>query len=379
MVYKFLLKQDVVLMAAVGIDISSNIITLVEIARSRKGTSIKNAAGFEISQESITKGELQDPVAFSLGLKDAWRKNKFSGRNVFVGLSNLKAIVREVELPLVNKEEISNSLKYQINDFIPIPKDNILYDFYIMEQSESSSKLMLVGAMKSMINNVIEAVKGAGFITDAIDLNCFSLFRTIDKLYDLKKNKETNCAVYIGTDISIIEIIQDDTLKFPRFLSNSISTFIDNMKKSTGVEEEEARKFLQQFDFQSLTVDKNPASSGEKKEKTDNKKEDSNEISAQDENLAKSISSTADNFISEIRMSIEHFLQEDPKAKIGKILLAGENLKNIRKYIQFKTDYKVEEINVSKSFSVELVNKGGDIGKLLNPLAIGMALRGIQQ
>ena len=122
-------------MAAVGIDISSNIITVVEIARSRKGTSIKNAAGFEISQESITKGELQDPVAFSLGLKDAWRKNKFSGRNVFVGLSNLKAIVREVELPLVNKEEIGNSLKYQINDFIPIPKDNILYDYYIMEQS----------------------------------------------------------------------------------------------------------------------------------------------------------------------------------------------------------------------------------------------------
>jgi Tfp pilus assembly PilM family ATPase len=247
-----------------------------------------------------------------------------------------------------------------------------------MEQSESSSKLMLVGAMKSMINNVIEAVKGAGLITDAIDLNCFSLFRTIDKLYDLKKKKETNCAVYIGADVSIIEIIKDDTLKFPRFLSNSMSTFIDSMKKSTGVEEEEARKFLQKFDFQSLTVGKNPASSKEKKEKTDDKKEDSNEVSAQEKNFVKSISSTADNFISEIRMSIEHFLQEDPKAKIGKILLAGENLKNIGKYIQFKTDYKVEEINVSKSFLVEMVNKGSDIGKILDPLAIGMALRGIQ-
>jgi type IV pilus assembly protein PilM len=364
-------------MAAVGIDISSNIITLVEIARSRKGTTIKNAAGFEISQESITKGELQDPVAFSLGLKDAWRKNKFSGRNVFVGLSNLKAIVREVELPLVNKEEISNSLKYQINDFIPIPKDNILYDFYIMEQSESSSKLMLVGAMKSMINNVIEAVKGAGLITDVIDLNCFSLFRTIDRLYDLKKNKETNCAVYIGADVSIIEVIQDDTLKFPRFLSNSISTFVDNMEKSTGIDEQEARKFLQKFDFQSLTAGKSPAS-GEMKEKVDDKKSDSDDISTQEENMVKSISSTADNFISEIRMSIEHFLQEDPKAKIGKILLAGENLKNIGKYIQFKTDYNVEELNVSKSFPVELINKGSDIGKILDPLAIGMALRGIQ-
>ena len=149
------------------------------------------------------------------------------------------------------------------------------------------------------------------------------------------------------------------------------------MEKSTGIDEQEARKFLQKFDFQSLTAGKSPAS-GEMKEKVDDKKSDSDDISTQEENMVKSISSTADNFISEIRMSMEHFLQEDPKAKIGKILLAGENLKNIGKYIQFKTDYNVEELNVSKSFPVELINKGSDIGKILDPLAIGMALRGIQ-
>ena len=114
-------------MAAVGIDISSNNITLVELSRSRKGIMIKNAAGFEIEKESIKKGELQDPVALSIGLKESWKKNRFSGRDVYIGLSNLKSIVREVELPLVNKEEINNSLKYQINDFMPIPKDNILF------------------------------------------------------------------------------------------------------------------------------------------------------------------------------------------------------------------------------------------------------------
>ena len=87
------------MMAAVGIDISSSKITLIELSRSRKGITIKNAAGFEISGESINKGELQDPVALSKALKESWRKNKFSGRNIFVGLSNLKSIVREVELP----------------------------------------------------------------------------------------------------------------------------------------------------------------------------------------------------------------------------------------------------------------------------------------
>jgi type IV pilus assembly protein PilM len=352
-------------MASVGIDISSNNITLVELLKSRKGIIIKNAASFELPSEAITKGEIQDPVALSKGLKEAWRKNKFSGRDVYIGISNLKAIVREVELPLVNKDEINNSLKYQINDFIPIPKDNILYDYYIMEQTEGSSKLMLVGAMKSMINNVIEAVKGAGLIAQAIDLNCFSLFRTIDEVYDLKKNKETLCAVYIGSDISIIETIKNDTLKFPRFLSNSVSTFIDNVEKSTGTEEGIAIEHLNNFDFQDLITEK--TDSEEKKER----------LPAVDENIIKSINTTADNLINEIRMSIEHFLQENSKAKIEKILLSGENLKNIEKYIQFKTDYKVESINISDGLSVETIKKV-NISQILNPLAIGMALRGIK-
>jgi type IV pilus assembly protein PilM len=239
-------------MLSVGIDISSNKITVVELLSVRKRTMIKNAASFEISAESIQKGELQDPVALSKGLREAWKKYRISGRSVLIGLSNLKAIIKEVELPLVSDDEISNSLKYQINDFIPIPKDNILYDYYILDKTESSSRIMLVGAMKSMILNVIEAVRGAGLIASAIDLNCFSLFRTIEYLYDLSSNKKAFCAVNLGPEISIIEIIKNDTLKFPRLLSNSASTFVSNIERMTGIDKIISREVLYNFDFKDL-------------------------------------------------------------------------------------------------------------------------------
>ncbi len=397
-------------MLSVGIDISSNKITVVELLSARKGTVIKNAASFEIPEESIKKGELQDPAALSMGLRQAWKKYRISGRNVFIGLSNLKAIIKEVELPLVAEEEINNSLKYQINDFIPIPKDNILYDYYILEKTKNSSRIMLVGAMKSMILNVIKAVKGAGLIARAIDLNCFSLFRTIEQIYDLSNHKKAFCAVNIGPEISIIEIIKNDTLKFPRLLSNSSSTFISNIERITGTDKQLSRDILYNYDFKNL-IEK---SDGEKKlkqesrsiqdkddkkktelkkadinEKPDNKKTEQQPSSIKlkellkDDNIKKTIITTADNIINEIKMSIEHYLQENSKSKIEKIVLAGENLKNIEKYIQYKTNYKVEKLNISKKFSINLINKNTiykdtDINQILNPLAIGMALRGIR-
>jgi type IV pilus assembly protein PilM len=392
-------------MLSVGLDISSNNITIIEVLKNRKGIAVKNAVTFEIPKDAIKKGELQDPVVLSKGLREAWKKFKISGRNVFVGLSNLKAIVKEVELPLIDDNEIRNSLKYQINDFIPIPKDNILYDYYIMEKQKSSSKIMLVGAMKSMVMNVIEAVKGAGLISQAIDLNCFSLFRTLDHVYNFSKNKNTLCAVNIGHDISIIEIIENNTLKFPRFLSDSISGFTDNIGRMTNSVGDIPAKVIDNFDFSNLlkgstvikktkqlvksdtnenikTPKENKSAPKERKVETD---KDRIKIVMDDENTIKTIANTADNLINEIKMSIEHYIQENSKTKIEKIVLAGNNLLNFDKYIKQETNYKVEKLDCSDSFDLDSLKKNpayssfSDLYKILNPLAIGMALRGIKQ
>ncbi|MCK5567525.1 MAG: hypothetical protein KAI62_06395 [Actinomycetia bacterium] len=104
-----------------------------------------------------------------------------------------------------------------------------------------------------------------------------------------------------------------------------------------------------------------------------------------DENTIKAISNTADNLINEIKMSIEHYIQENSKTKIEKIVLAGNNLLNFDKYIKQETNYKVEKLDCSGSFDLDSLKKNpayssfSDLYKILNPLAIGMALRGIKQ
>lgn len=396
-------------MLSIGIDISSNNITAVELLNSRREMMIKTAANFEISAESIKRGELQEPAILSNALREAWKKYRISGRNVFIGLSNLKAIIKEVELPLTVREEINNSLKYQINDFIPIPKDNILYDYYIMEKTESSSKIMLVGAMKSMVMNVIDAIKGAGLIAQAIDLNCFSLFRTLETVYDLANNKKTFCAVNIGREISIIEIVENDILKFPRLLSNSASTFIENIEKAAVLDPELSKNIIYDFDFDSLlktSVNINehgpgsdlPGNAGENMEnKSDmaameetlnkagtvqSKSADKTKDMPGSAIIDKTMGDTADNIIDEIKMSIEHYQQENPESKIERIVISGENIKNIEKYIEEKTNYKVERLDISNKFSMGLIDKNAiynniDRNQILNPLAIGMALRGM--
>jgi type IV pilus assembly protein PilM len=387
-------------MSAVGINLSSSKISVIELAGSRKDIIIKNMVKAELPSNSIIKGEVQNPIILANGLKEIWKKYKISDRKVFIGIANQKVIVKEVKIPVVDDIEIANSVKYQISDFIPIPKDNIIYDYFVIEKEESFSRLMLVGALKSMIDSVVESFKKAGLLAQAIDLNCFALYRTIDYIYGLEKDVKKNesnvfCIAYLGREISIIGIIQNNYLKYPRFTSTSINSFIERIYKEIKKDNKYCEEIIDKFDFRSLLAEggingktikeQSDDSSSAKSQKKEDKKSDKDNIeNIDDKNITEIMKDTADHVIYEISLSLEHFLQENPKNKIDKIILTGEYIKNIDKYIKQKLNYKVEILNISDYFSLKYLLKNPNyrdknLNYLLDPLSIGMALRGLNQ
>jgi type IV pilus assembly protein PilM len=387
-------------MLAVGINLSSYRIYVVELLKSGKSFIIRKMIRYEAPSNSIVKGEIQDSTIVAGSLKDIWRKYKISDRKVFIGIANQKVIAKEVKIPVVDDTEISNSINYQINDFIPIPKNNIIYDYYVVEKEENFSKLMLVGTLKSMIDDVVKSFKNAGLLAQAIDLNCFALYRTINYISSVEKNTrikkpDTFCAVYLGLEMSIIEMIQDNNLKYPRFTSTSIKSFIDRIYKEVKKDNKYCEEIISKFDFKSLFFKKTVKvevkkedtkdSSVKSREKEDKKSvKDNIESTVDSKDIIEIMKDTADHLIEEIRLSIEHFLQENSKYKLGKIILTGEYIKNIDKYIEQEIEYKVELLNIADYFSLKYLErnleyKGKDLNYLLDPLAIGMALRGLNK
>jgi len=363
-------------MLAIGLNLSSYRIDIVELLKSRKNLIIRKMVKAEVPSSSIVKGEVNNPEVLSSNLKKIWEKYKIPDRKVFIGIANQKVIAKEIKIPVLNDEEIKSSIQYQINDFIPIPKNNLIYDYYVIEKEEDHSRIMLVGAMKSMINDIVSSFKSAGLLVQTIDLNCFALYRTINHLYNFEKNEKnsqsgTFCVANMGMEMSIIEMIQDNNLKYPRFTSNSIKSFIDGICKEIKDDSEYCEQVISEFDFNSLIIKKKePAKKEEKKNIGKNKTVDV-------------IKRIADYFVEEIKLSIEHFLQENPESKVEKIILTGEYIKNIDKYIEQEIEYKVEMLDISDYFSLKYLkgNTASDKGLkyILDPLAIGMALRGLDQ
>jgi Tfp pilus assembly PilM family ATPase len=261
---------------------------------------------------------------------------------------------------------------------------------------------MLVGAMKSMIDDVVYSFKNAGLIIQAIDLNCFALFRTVSFIHSNRENDraggkagkaDTYCVVNLGDEISTIEMIQRNELKYPRFTSVSYQSFIDEIYKGIKKDNKYCEDILSGFDFKDLMVKKG-ATAAEKLKTGDTKSKPGPKTTKKaredDESLSKSMSveeiikKVADQFIDEIGLSIEHFMQENPKSSIGRIVLTGKFIKNIDKYIEQQLQYRVELLNITDYFSLKYLKKideysEADLKYILDPIAVGMALRGLNQ
>jgi type IV pilus assembly protein PilM len=173
-------------MFEIGLDISSTKISAVECLKTNKGIFINNAGIIDIEPHAIAGGELVDSIVLADGLKNLWKNAKFQKREVNLGLANTKLIIKEIELPVTEDKEIENAIKYQVEDYFPIAKDNLIFDYYVIEKKAGVSKVMIIGALKNMINNYIEAVQSAGLVINSIDLNCFALYGTANLVYNFK-------------------------------------------------------------------------------------------------------------------------------------------------------------------------------------------------
>jgi len=390
-------------MFEIGLDLSSYKINASEFTRSRNELILKNIGFKDLEPHSIVGGEIIDSIVLVNGLKELWKNFKFKNKSVNIGLSGIKNIIKEIELPVIDEKEIENAIKYQVNDFLPIAKDNLIFDYYVIEKRPSSVKIMLVGVLKSMINNVLETVNSAGLNVNSIDLNCFSLYRIIKHSLDLKqsfeeKDKKTICSVYIGNDVSIIEFYINNEIRYPRFISSSVNTFIENLKKKLKSESIDVMAIINSFDFEILNLkeakkiktisEKNEQSANDdtydkNNKNTDNIEEDLKET----EKLLsrESMKLSANQLINEISRSIDHFLQENRENEIEKIIISGENFKNLDKYIENNIKHPIERFDICSKFSTDIYKKSNilkeiNISDLSNRmlLSCGLAIRGFK-
>jgi type IV pilus assembly protein PilM len=138
-----------------------------------------------LSPGIVVGGELRDPDALALALKDFFAKHKLPKRGVRLGISNNRIGVRTFDVAGVQDQKaLDNAIRFRAQEALPIPIDEAVLDYQTLSETTNDDgelvrRILLVVAYREQINRYIEACKQAGIALVGIDLEAFALLRAL--------------------------------------------------------------------------------------------------------------------------------------------------------------------------------------------------------
>lgn len=114
--------------------------------------------------------------------------------DVSLGIPKTWAVIKTVEFPATVRENLSSAVAYELDRVTPFSSDDALYDFRIIEETESKLSLLITAVKAERIMPYIEALKENGINVNTVTVNLSGL----ETLCRYKDKDANNVFVEIG-------------------------------------------------------------------------------------------------------------------------------------------------------------------------------------
>ena len=165
---------------SVGLDIDGRYLAAAQV----DGGRLVRSASHELPGGVVSDGEVRDAAALSDALK-RFAADEGLPKSVRLGVANQQIVVRVIELPRIEDEKQREAaVRFQAAEAIAMPLNEAILDHQVAGFAEAADgtprmQVVLVAARRSMVESLLEAVKGAGLKAEGVDLDAFALVRTL--------------------------------------------------------------------------------------------------------------------------------------------------------------------------------------------------------
>lgn len=166
-------------MPAFGIDLSDCSVKYAELI-SRGGTLRLGVFGkMDIPQGAMEKGEIKqrDVVAGILWkIRGVMRKNY-----IVAALPEERVYTSVMSLPMMRAEELATAIESQLEEYIPIPAHESVFDFEFLgaDPVERQLKVVVSAAPRALINAYVELFSAAGFNPLVFEIEMQAIARAV--------------------------------------------------------------------------------------------------------------------------------------------------------------------------------------------------------
>jgi type IV pilus assembly protein PilM len=234
---------------SVGIDIGSKTIKIVELEK--EGKAFKLAASGAVGYQGVSPSESKDDKELT-PLSDVIRKlhkeAHIRGKEVAVALPESLVFTRTIKFPLLTDQEVVSAVKWEAEQYIPIPSSEAIIEHQIIERSEGSPggvMVLLVASPRTLVEKYIKLLQGAGLTTVGIETEVLALSRS------LAPETGTVLLLDFGASSTDIAIVKDGMVRFSRSIPTAGEAFTRALSQSLGIEYQQAEAYKKTYGLSS--------------------------------------------------------------------------------------------------------------------------------
>ena len=231
---------------SVGVDIGSKTIKMVELTK--EGSSMKLLASGVIGYSGNPIEHIKDEkelTALSQVVKKLHKESNISSRQVSVALPESQVFTRTIKFPLLTDQEIASAVKWEAEQYIPIPVNEAIIQHQILERRENTSPpevvVLLVAAPRVLVEKYVNVVQAAGLTTVAVETELMSLVRSLAPV------DQTALLIDFGARSTDIAIAKKGNLGFSRSIPTAGDAFTRAVSQSLGVEFKQAEEYKRTY------------------------------------------------------------------------------------------------------------------------------------
>lgn len=341
---------------AVGLDIGSSSVKLVQLKEKRGGWALQAFGTAPLPPEAIVDGALMNSSAIVQAIQDVIAQQKLKVKDVAIGVRGHSVIIKKISLPRMSQEELDESIQWEAEQYIPFDIKDVNIDTQILTPEGDAAgqmDVLLVAAKKDMINDYTSVCAEAGLTATVVDVDAFAVQNAFEVNYDAGAD-ETVVLINVGAAVTNVNVVSHGITTFTRDITMGGNAFTEEIQKQLNVSYDEA---------EALKV----GGQGE-----------SDAVIPQE--VERVIQGVADQLAGEVQRSLDFYASTSGGATIARVYLSGgtARIPALFKAIEGRAGAPVEVLNPFKN--IEIDNGKFDPAVILSAapaaaVSVGLALR----
>jgi type IV pilus assembly protein PilM len=304
----------------IGMDIDRGALKAVQLAASGGNYTLRHVGYHRLPPGTISEGEVADHDLLAAEIKEFWSSHSFKGKSVVLGVANQRVVVRLLNFPHMEEEDLRSAISFEAQDHIPMALDEAVLDYVVLgPQAEGSDldRILVVAAHKEMIERYTSAMRAGGLRPAGIDVKALSLTRST--LPDAFFDEGATLLLDVGTELSNLVVVQGGSPTLTRFIPMGLDDLVRAVSEAADLSVEEAEK--QTLDPRTR-LGYEPGAAGE--EDAENPEEEEAFDPALAYDVRRGLEEAVQTLAEDVQRSIEYHHSQPESREVSQVLVSGE-------------------------------------------------------